>query len=477
MPIATIAALIVLTVFSCKKINEATDIGSDLIPVVDNVTTFETFLPVETYTDVFSAGSFDDSTRLGPTEEHFLGTISNDPIFGKTQATIYMQLKPTFYPYNFSFKSIDSLIALDSVVMVLGYKETYGDTTVQQGVNVYELAQGNDFRYDSGYNLRSTFTDAQFLASKTFFPSDLNDSIHLQKSTVLNQLRIPMPASFGNRLIHYDTLSTGTNNAFRNDSLFNTFLKGFAIRPTGTGNAIIGIDLTASSLVFYYRMKSNGLTDTTSSTFAFRTDVSANANNIVRTRSGSQMGSFVGSSTPSNLAFIQNTPGSYITVKIPGLDTLSNKIVHRAELIAQQVYDVTDTLFPPPDFIFLDAYDSANSRYRLVPYDAGFDVSGNLNADAFGMVGMKATDPNGKAIKVWRFNLSRYIQHRANHTEPSYSFRMFAARQSKAWYGTGSSQTLQFFYINPNVAKGRVRLGGGNHATQPMRLRIVYSKI
>jgi hypothetical protein len=31
--------------------------------------------------------------------------------------------------------------------------------------------------------------------------------------------------------------------------------------------------------------------------------------------------------------------------------------------------------------------------------------------------------------------------------------------------------------INTQPAIGRVRVGGGNHATQKMRLRVIYSKI
>lgn len=44
--IATVTAVAIL--FSgCRKINDATTLGDGLIPPVDNITTFETFLPVE----------------------------------------------------------------------------------------------------------------------------------------------------------------------------------------------------------------------------------------------------------------------------------------------------------------------------------------------------------------------------------------------------------------------------------------------
>ena len=72
--------------FSCRKINDATTLGGDLIPVVDNVTTFDTLLSVETYNDLFT--DLTDSTRLTSTSTHFAGYIGNDPLFGKTNAKI-----------------------------------------------------------------------------------------------------------------------------------------------------------------------------------------------------------------------------------------------------------------------------------------------------------------------------------------------------------------------------------------------------
>jgi hypothetical protein len=40
--------------------------------------------------------------------------------------------------------------------------------------------------------------------------------------------------------------------------------------------------------------------------------------------------------------------------------------------------------------------------------------------------------------------------------------------------GTDQFRTI---YLNPSVAIGRVRLGGGNRSTQRMRLHIIYSKL
>src|SRR5664279_3520194 len=87
--------LLILLSWSCTKI-DTTNLGANLIPVVDNIHTFDTTLDV-------IANNFDplacDSVYV--TDLHALGVIPNDPFFGKTSANIYCQFKPQFYPFNF----------------------------------------------------------------------------------------------------------------------------------------------------------------------------------------------------------------------------------------------------------------------------------------------------------------------------------------------------------------------------------------
>src|SRR5205085_3910739 len=112
-----------------------------LIPAVDNITTFDTTLTVEAFNDTFTIAT--DTTYYSSSYTHFLGQINNDPFFGKTDAKIFLELKPPSYKYTFS-NSPDSL-HIDSVVLVLDYVEGYGDTSVMQTVNVYEIPQSSNF--------------------------------------------------------------------------------------------------------------------------------------------------------------------------------------------------------------------------------------------------------------------------------------------------------------------------------------------
>lgn len=479
----TLGAIITSTfilLISCKKINESTTLGGDLIPVVDNIHTFDTTLEVQTFNDTFSITT--DTTIYSSLYTNYLGQINSDPFFGKTDAKLFLELKPPSFKYTF-LNHPDSL-HIDSVVLVLNYVETYGDTAALQTVNVYEVPQSSVFG-DTTFTLRkSNYEKAGLLGSRTFEPFTLKDSVKVYKDTTANQLRIRLDDAFGQRLLNYDT--SGVNGAYANDSTFRTFFKGFALESV-SGNAIMGFNLegTNTKLAIYYK-DDNGDSpitqwDTAVAYFSFADNAtSASANFIKRDYAGTALAATTdGTTTADNFVYIQNTPGSFATIKIPGLAGLNNSVVHRAELIMEQAYDVSDTIFPPTN-LYLDAYDPSVSTFRTIPYDLSLDVSGNSNLGNFGAAPINSKDALGNNVKNWRFNLTRYIQHVVNDTEPVYDLRLFAPLYVKELYRpgvAGSTSTLVRIPVNAAAGKGRVRLGGGNHPTQKMRLRIVYSKI
>ena len=453
---------------SCRKINEPTELGNDLIPAVDNITTFDTTLSVETYNDLFSI--LNDSTRSTSANEHFLGEITNDPLFGKTEASLFLELKPSVYPFQFAAPK-DSL-HIDSVVLVLSYKSTYGDSVAPHNVNVFEIDPSNNFRFDTAYLIRERpFANQGPLLGtmNNVIPWRLQDSVHLFQEDANNQLRIKLNNSFGQRLLDYDT------SVYNSDSAFKISFKGFEITAKG-GNSLLGFQLsdTNTKLAIYYQYSGDGKKAV--SYFRFN-GLSASANYVKRDYTGSQLATYQGGVTPDNLVFIQNTPGSFATIKIPALRNLNNRVIHRAELIIEQVYDPSDAIFTPPDFLYVDAFDSTKSNFRTIPFDVAIDATGNLNFQSFGMVGRKTVDGSGNPITIWNFNLTRYIQHVVKQALPVYDLRLHTPYFTYDLYTFGTTDTETFIPINTNYAVGRVRVGGGNHPTQRMRLRIVYSKI
>lgn len=480
--IRTILLLLVLfsSLVSCKRINEATTLGGDIIPGVDGVTTFDTTITVEAYNELFTATN--DSLGISRGDDHFLGNISGDPLFGKTNARIFLELKPIIGSARFSFSGIynpDSLF-LDSVVMVLGWKGTYGDTITPQRFRVYEIDPSNEFKIDSAYQVRNEyFTYSSQLGFRDVFPYTLNDSVKVFRDTTISQLRIRLSDEFGKRLLGYDT-----TNAYYSDSAFKANLKGFAITSDeGMGNSLIAFGLQNNlntKLAIYYRYQKNGKLDTTVDYFYFH-DFCAQHNYIKRNFTGTPIQGAQGGTSPDDLIYLINAPGSYANFEIPALKTLSNRIVHRAELIMEEVFDPSDQTFIPPEALYIDVYDSSLAYNKAVPYDFVPDNS-TVSLIQFGMYGKNTVDASGKPIRVWKFNLTRYVQNILNQNLAPGRLRLlthrFVFNYIKLNYSTNTGDwVLSPVAINSHLAIGRVRLGGGNHATQPMRLRIVYSKI
>lgn len=482
---AVVTALMIL--FSaCRRINEATTVGSDLIPPVDNINTFDTIIDVTGFNDTFTFAN--DSQYLARGEEYFLGLINSDPFFGKTDARMFLEFKPVAYGV-YPFARRDS-VKIDSIVLVLDHLENYGDTLTPQLINVYEINNSSNFRYDSAYLIRKenvTYNTASPLSKpgQFFIPKNLKDTSKAFRDTTTHQLRIKLDTNFARRLFNYDT-----SNAYKTDSIFRTLFRGFAIRSESGGNAIMGFDPAgASKLAIYYRypkLNSAGAMDTTVNYFLF-TSLSAAANYIKRDYTGSPLEASVGGTIPDPFLFIQNSPGSYATLKIPGLSTISNRVVHRAELIVEQQYDISDSLFRTPDVLYLDAFDpsiTTGKKYRAIPYDIPFSFGQpSFGTPYFGLAPEVVTDGSGNKVHIWKFNITRYVQHVFTRTQTSYDLRLYAPFTVSNKYGTPptASDPNTNFNLNPAIAKGRIRLignnGPGDLNPRRMRLRVIYSKL
>jgi len=463
---------------SCKRINEATELGNE-IPGVDTYDT--TFLSLQTYNHIFDP--LKDSIRVGGTNDQILGNILSDPLFGKTNAKMFLELKPEFYPWNFSGIYKKDSLYIDSVVMVLGWNGSYGDTTVQQKINVWEINPNSDFRIDSFYTIYDPgFPHTTFLGTKTFKPENLKDSVKAFQDTTAGQLRIRLDNSFGRRLLDYDT-----TNAYATDSAFQTYFNGFEIEADQSlGNALMAFGIynnPKTKLAIYYRYTKGGQDDTTVSYFLF-SNSSASHNYVKRDFSGKDILTKSNDPAEDNPIYIINTPGSYATVKIPALKDLSNRIVNRAELIVEQLWDPSNDKFPYPDALMLDVYDSTLGDYKFMPYDFLPDLTSGIGIPngSFGLYGKNTVDAAGRPIKVWKFNITRYVQNVLTKQEPLHDLRLYTTQNAVGGIREGVvSNTGAYRFVNilvnRQVAFGRVMVGGGKHPTQTMRLRMVYTKI
>ena len=472
-------------VSSCKKINETSQIGGNVIPGADGVNTFDTSLTsLQTYNHIFESTKDSIMAITGLLDDQILGNISSDPLFGKTNAKMFLQLKPEVYPWSFSGIYNKDSLYIDSVVLVLGWTGSYGDTNAPQKVNVKEIDQFSVFRVDTLLTIRDPGPLATtVLGTKNFIPANLKDTVKAYQDTTTGQLRVRLDNSFGRRLLDYDTA-----HAYANDSAFNTYFKGFAIEADqSVGNALMAFDIyqnPKTKLAIYYRYTKGGQVDTTVNYFLVKPGSSANHNYVNRFDfAGSPLLAASNTAGEDDLVYIVNTPGSYATVKIPALRDLSNKIIHRAELIVEQVYDPSsDNKFLPPESLLLDVYDSTLGDHKYIPYDFKKPDGNGFAEPAFGLYGQNTADGAGNPIRVWKFDITRYVQNVLTKQEPLHDFRLFTTQTATSRIkdiviNNSGPYVYASVKLNSRFAFGRVRVGGGNHATQKMRLRLVYTKI
>ncbi len=454
----------------CTKIS-ATDIGTDLLPAVDNVYTFDTTLDVVTNNFISPDSSIPYFNASG--DAAAIGSVNNDPQFGKISSSLFFELKPSYYPYFFE-NAKDSLY-LDSAVLSLAYDHSWGDSNMAQQWNVYQLTE--KIRSDTTYRVNSPFTFTTLLGNATLTPSALDDSVILQNERLKAQLRIKLDDNFGRLLLDQDS-----TDAYKSDSLFRDFFNGFAIVPTtgGSANALSYFSLTDSrtALTIYYRFDKNGKRDTTSRIFKFVLGTCGQALYIQRDLSGSQLNDHLAVlPAGDSLVYIQAAPGSFAEIKASSIDGFraakGNVIIHRAELSMQQVFSPgeNDEYLKAPAYLYLDAFDTSAFAFKPFVPDLQFSTSGTPLLNNFGGIAKYSTDPQGNSIATYTFVISRYLQGIVTRNELQYKMRLFAPNQ--VYY---SDSPVPPFTLN-NMAEGRVKLGGGNHSAYKMKIHIIYSKI
>jgi hypothetical protein len=497
-----IFALLLLT--ACTKI-ETTTLGSELIPVVDNVNTFDTTLSVIANTYVG-----EEEYRLNGANPHVVGGISQDPVFGSSKATMFFQMKPSAYP--FTFATWDSLqgagVGFDSAVLILDYISYYGDSNLPTNLKLFEAATAihRDTAIKPYYNLDATglAPDRSVLwGSTTVSANKFKDSIAIKRGDstigkVANQLRIRLNDELA-RALFFDTAS------LKSDSLFQIKYHGFALEADANANTLFYFVLNGgvSKLEFYYRKnpKSNPK-DITSSSFSL-TASSGHAVKYETNRNGSEVASALIPDPVNGQddVYVQTSPGISVKIKIPGLSSfkLQNRLINRAELRITQLPNAQGQL-TPPKALYLDLIDTTSSTrvYKGIPYDLSplgnyycFPPTG-INFSYFGGVTQIDTT-DGKKWAVYKFNISRYIQSVVTRNEPIYDLRLSAPfymfyencsnssglTPPQVFPFTVNTSSTSSNIINP-IGRGRMKLAGGTKDVSPevrMQLRIIYTTL
>lgn len=465
---------VVIAVFSCTKINEATELGSNLIPGVDNVHTFEVSLNAVTNNLLFT-----DSTKVLYTDAVALGDI-NDPEFGHTHANFCFNIDPpAFGAYPFITRP-DSLPAIDSVVLSLAYAGAYGDTLGNgvQTVTVFEIPSVPGLRADTPlyrYNDPSSdLTGPQLsIGSTTYTIRNLHDSIPVTtpgdtvNKKVANVVRIKLNPSLGTRFAQFDTTS-GSNGGYHSDSLFRSLFNGLAIKSDNSGNALAYFNLAdaKTKLTIYYRYKKNGV-DTTAS-LDFRHSINGQSNYIKTEPGGNWAGAI--NNPAADKIYLQSSPSdSYASIFIPSLNNFGNKVIHRAEIIASKIPSVLDNAFSAPPRLMLDKINNSGDTAAVLQNDLVVGANGSIEFNTFG-----GTIQNDN---TYRFNITRHVQGIVTRHEPNDTLRLYAPLRTVVFASNlGYKISLP---VSNRIANGRIVFGSGSYgdSTRRLRLRIIYSDL
>ena len=460
---------------SCNKI-DTTDLGNELIPGSDNVSTLDTIIDV--ITDNLLTPST-DTTKMLYSQLHTAGVIEDDPEFGKTETHFYTSfVASTSHTYPFIKRDA---VKIDSVVLSLAYRQSYGDSASNQNFEVREILPGFHFK-DTGYQIDNPDFPVKpdVLGSKTVVFFHLKDTLFYKngKDTIRSggELRIQLDTGWARRFVNYDTT---INSAFNSDSTFMDAFRGFEVRvneaasPTKKGLAYFDLaDNAKTRITFYCRVDNNGKTDTIAPYFMYKNG-GPEANIVRRSPDHAYLANVNNGLPNDDMVYLQTTPGSYVKVDIPGLSNLDNRVIHRAELIIEKSASMDEKLYAAPPYLFIEAFSDTGDSLLTIRNDfirantaRGYDLN-TLGGDL----------KNNKYV----FNLTRYVQSIVTKKQKNYSLRIAAPFTSIPYFITSADVpgTRVGLILNPTLAGGRVVLYGGNHAdvTKKMRLHIIYSKI
>lgn len=472
---------------ACTRIG-TTELGLGLLPSMDAYNTKDTVLEVETMTV-----DRPDSLRVYGSDDHIVGTITNDPIFGSTTASMYFQLKPSYFPYN--RRGAKDSVVIDSAVLILSYKGFYGDTSRPVTLNLRRISAATPLiadsivasNYPEVYNIQ---TDAAMANPYTLNFARARDSVNNRFENATSQIRIPLTRAFTEMFLR----TFDTTTAYKNDTTLRQYFPGFAL-TTNSGsnnNVLVRINLidTNTKLALYYSTNSvtssvAGTRDTVVDYFRFSIYNNGDANFIKRNRTGSEAASRFGVNNDS-LVYVQTSPGTMVKVKVPGLTGFTNKIIHRAELIAEQVPTSNPTALEAqwtvPNYLFLGAYDSVSKTIRNLPND----YQGAANTSQFIRFGgsvLFKTVQGVSNVATYNFEISRYMQGVISRKDSVFDLRIIAPVNETIKFVPGypNNYTSGVDFLTTALGNqpgiGRVRLGGGKHSKFKMRLRVYYSDL
>ncbi|NSL86707.1 DUF4270 family protein [Chitinophaga sp. Mgbs1] len=446
------AAAFFTLLYGASGCNESTILGSGLIPPGDFVNAKDTTLSGLIANNIYE---YDTTAYNGPRSslQKLLGSITTDPLFGKSHAFLYTQVGLPSSEFTFA----GSGQVLDSVVLSLRYYAFQGDSLGPQTFRVYRMTQ-TDFRADSNYSYAKAlaYNQGELLGTTTITPRGARDSVSVYGKKEPAQIRIKLSNAFGNEL-----LQQKSNAAFKNDSSFRAYLRGFAIVPDtslGSNRSMFYVNLNDADtrLTVYYK---NSADDSLISKFTYNANTSASSVFLSHNYNGSEAARYLNTKNANgdSILFLQSSPGIYSKLSIPGLENFPNVAINKAEVVVTQITtgpaDMND-LFIAPSQLYLEQFtDDKQNKTKTLPDDIRTAPNNPI-----GGTRQVVTNFGGVQIVQYTFTVNRYMQMLVKKQETNNGFKLEAGP-----------------YV-ANLDITRLKAGGTKLSTYNLKMRIIYTK-
>jgi hypothetical protein len=326
--------LLAFVLWNCK--DDPNNTGMELLPGSD-------LKNVELSVEKESISAFTKKDVLIKTDEpnyNVFGTF-NDPVFGKTSASMAFHARLPYYP------DLADSLNLDSLVLYLLYKEFYGDTVTTQHLKVYELQEevkidtvgssgAGDFPYYQDVDLKALAFPTP-VGELAFVPKFELDST--ETDTIIQELAIRLDQSLAEKLFLADSVD------MVNNEVFLEFFKGLYVeaQDLSEGGALMRVSTLSggSNLTLFYNYYDAEEDSTMRDSLIYRINSSsARISSYTHDYSTTDFVSRLeDETTQDSLIYLQTLGGLRAKVMVPSLDnwkdslSTSNLVINKAQLV------------------------------------------------------------------------------------------------------------------------------------------------
>lgn len=400
--------LFIIGLISCKKKSDST-LGTDVQDEADALfTTVSDTSTIQMHTVKY------DSIRSYQDQFKYLGS-NQDPVFGRTNASIFTNLS---LPNSVSNISFGDDAVLDSSELILTFTQSFvGDSTTPLHYQVYQLTQTTE-------KTKAYYTHHAL----PFNSSPLSDvTRRISKTSGFYTIRLPLNSTYAAAILN-------NPQYLLDNTTFQSIYKGFYITTKNTPltpsaqGALMKIDLdnpVSGVYLYYHNGSPSSLKEPKVYRLPFSGSDAARFNNIQYDYSSGANSLLVDQLDKSDTTkgkqniFIKGVGGSKSVIRIPFLKNYADSCpigVNRAELIFKLDQSFLSTVgnYEPPNQISMVACDSKGQEIYIKDQYYTTDVI------RFG----GAYDPINKQ---YVFNLSRHFQDIMTNKIDNYGFYLVVA--------------------------------------------------